>query len=112
MRRRLIDDYFVALVPEGTDVADPDVYPALLARMEREAVRATMAQYRGPRPKALLLDPIEWLVTDDPDEVERFQPAHDCEQCRAGNAAASEFLTANPGRFVACANLHYSEVWT
>lgn len=107
----MIDDYFIALIPAGIDINDVATYAELKEQMMRQADAYAMAQYGRRKPKLLLFQPTEWLVTGDPDEVERFQPDHDCDECRAGNRAARDFLLANPGRFVACGNLHYTEVW-
>lgn len=105
-----ISDVFAAAVPESYDLTDPEQFPVLFARMTDIARTATLAQYRRP-PKALLFEPIDWLVTSDPAEVEQFQPAHDCEECRAGNERALAFLRANPDRAIALGNLSYREVW-
>jgi hypothetical protein len=110
METRVIEDYFVAIVPVGINVNDVESYSRLIKTMKGEAYRAIMEQYKQP-PRALIVAPIEWLVTNSPKEVERFQPIHDCNECRAGNLRARQYLTANPDRFLACANLRYTEVW-
>jgi hypothetical protein len=110
MKAERITDYFVTVIPEAVDVNDVDAFAALREEMQRQVEVMLLRQYERP-PKALMLEPTEWLVTDSPDEVEAFQPEHDCAECRAGNQRACEFLIANPGRFVACGNLHYTEVW-
>lgn len=105
-----ISDVFAAAVPERYDLMDPEQFPVLFAEMTKSAEMTTLAQYRRP-PRALLFEPIEWLVTSDPGEVEQFQPAHDCEECRSGNERALAFLRANPDRAIALGNLSYREVW-
>jgi hypothetical protein len=62
-------------------------------------------------PQAVLLDRTDWLITNQPDEVERFQPAHGCARCRAGKDQARAFLAEHLHRYVALANLTYREVW-
>jgi FMN phosphatase YigB (HAD superfamily) len=109
MEPPFISDVFAAAVPEKFDLSNPEQFPAIHALMNQLAEVTTLGQYRR-RPKALLFAPTEWLVTSDPADIERFQPAH-CEECRAGNERALEFLRANPGRAVALGNLSYREVW-
>ena len=81
--------------------------------LDRLAEQTAAAQYADPawRPTALAFEPTEWLITRDAAEVERFQPAHDCEVCRAGNDRAREFLAEHPETWVALGNLTYREVW-
>jgi hypothetical protein len=65
----------------------------------------------GQGPAMIQFDPIEWKLTRDPAEVEAFQPAHDCEQCREGNEKAKRFLEEYPDRWVLLGNIHYVEMW-
>lgn len=105
MRLVPIDDVFCAAVPEGRE-SDPfldDEFRAL-------ALRSVVSQYDGS-PPALIDVNVEWLFTSDPAEVDKFQPAHDCERCRTGNDQARAFLRDNPGRTIALGNIHYVEVW-
>lgn len=85
--------------------------PEHLEALERLAQSNVMNQYKGRRPRAILMDKISWLITDDWEEVERFQPAHDCPTCRAGNDQAIAFLKEHPDRWLALGNLKYWEVW-
>lgn len=101
-----IDDYVILKVPHNIDPDDPG---ARLA-MDRMAEHQVMRQYERP-PRALLLDQIDWLVTSDWQEVERFQPAHDCAECQAGNARAIAFLKEHPEERLALGNMHYVEIW-
>lgn len=105
-KTEVIQDVFAMAVPEGVDPADPDLVPKLEALARAYVVR----QYQVA-PKALLFDTIDWLVTAEPADVEKFQPAHDCAACRAGNDQSLAFLRQNPGRYVALGNLTYTEVW-
>jgi hypothetical protein len=100
-------DYIVLAVPDH--VAHDD--PSLPERLTDEAQRNILAQYRRP-PRALIIEPIDWLITSNPSDVERHQPAHDCPTCRAGNDQAQAFLAEHPDRYLALGNLRYTEVWT
>jgi hypothetical protein len=102
-----IDDYVILAVPDDVDTDDPEVRQ----KLDDQAQIQIYGQYRKRRPKALLLDDIDWLITSDPDDVERHQPAHDCANCKAGNRKAQEYLRANPGKRLALGNLHYVEIW-
>jgi hypothetical protein len=90
MKAERITDYFVTVIPEAVDVNDVDAFAALREEMQRQVEVMLLRQYERP-PKALMLEPTEWLVTDSPDAVEAFQPEHDCAECRAGNQRACEF---------------------
>lgn len=105
--RPVIDDFIVLGVPAGTSLDDPGIREKLDSMSER----CIVAQYRRRRPKALLLRESEWLITSDWRDVERFQPAHDCAQCRAGNDQAIAYLREFPEKRLALGNLHYVEVW-
>jgi hypothetical protein len=85
--------------------------PEHVEMLDRLAQRSAMGQYKKQRPKALVMDKIEWLITDDWEEVERFQPAHDCATCRAGNDQAVAYLKEHPDRWLALGNMKYWEVW-
>lgn len=103
----LIDDFIAIALPPDVDPDRPD----LTALCDRQAERSIIAQYKGHGPRALVMVSTEWTFTSDPDEVEAFQPAHDCAVCRAGNDQAHAFLTEHPERVMALGNLHYIEVW-
>lgn len=105
MREVEIDDVFAALVPEGFDLDE------VKDRLSVEVQAQVWRQWREDRPLEIRFEPINWLMTQDPDEVERFQPAHECEVCRTGNEHIRTFLTANPDRWVVLGNMHYVEVW-
>lgn len=107
MRIEPIEDYVVLLVPEHMALDDE----RLLTMLNDQAQRTILAQYRRP-PRALAIEPIDWLITSDPAEVERHQPAHDCATCRAGNDQARAFLAEHPDRHLALGNLRYTEVWS
>ena len=99
-------DYFIAVWPEDVPITDPDTLNQLMAT----AIKYVWAQYVRP-PADIRFEAVSWLFTDDPDEIERCQPAHECSQCRDGNLQAQEYLRENPGRTLALADLKYVEVW-
>ena len=103
----MIDDFIVLGLPPGTS---PDE-PGILDKLDRMSERTVIDQYKGKRPRAIVMRETEWLITSDWREVERFQPAHDCATCRAGNDQAIAFLKEHPERRLALGNLHYEEVW-
>jgi len=79
-------------------------------RLHQLAMEQIMGQYGGEQPR-IELQPIDWLVTQDPDEIERHQPAHDCDECKAGNQRAQNYLRMNPGAWLWLGNLFYTEIW-
>jgi hypothetical protein len=101
-----IDDYVIIKVLRTDELNDATRKRLIDISMER-----IMAQYHDNPPKVLMMLPSEWIVTSDPDEVEAFQPDHDCENCRAGNARARMHLINHPEDRLACGNLHYVEIW-
>ena len=101
-----IQDYIILAVPPEVDLSDPGVAERLRDKAEAQIIH----QYRRP-PKALVIDAIDWLITNDWREVEINQPAHDCPTCRAGNDQAVAFLKEHPDRQLALGNLRYWEVW-
>lgn len=106
------DDVFCVAVPEGVDPTGTPNWAVLRPWLEAMARLWVRRQWQGvPGPVAIEFGDSDWLVTDNPDDVEKFQPAHDCVACLAGNDQAKAFLAEHPGRFVAMANLHYTEVW-
>lgn len=104
MDAKKITDYVALGIP---DDFPEDIDPKVL---ERQVYLLIIRQYERP-PMALLIDPIDWLITSDLAQVELHQPAHDCEECRKGNERAREFLAENPGRRIALGNVTYTEVW-
>lgn len=106
---REIHDFVILLVPSG---ADPDD-PMMMARMADMAHNKVMAQYAdfARRPSAIVMDEIDWLVTNDPEMVLAHQPGDGCPTCIAGNDQAVAFLREFPERVLACGNLHYWEMW-
>jgi hypothetical protein len=103
----LIQDYVILGMPPDVDPDSPDVREAL----NRLAERQVLMQYKGKPPKALVIDPIEWLITSDWRDVEAFQPAHDCEDCRSGNERAIALLKEHPTKRLALGNMTYLEMW-
>lgn len=106
MRTEPIIDYIVIVVPVEAEV-DDDMFDELTVLAQQMILR----QYRHP-PRALLVEPVDWLITSDPIDVELHQPEHDCAACLAGNDQARAFLAEHPDRRLALGNLHYTEVWT
>lgn len=107
MRTVPIDDVFAVALPQGMDPRDPTVPD----RLKRIATGLAWEQYEGNRPMVLRFDPIDWLITNDADEADAFQPVHDCVACRAGADQMRAFLAEHPDRWVVLGNLHYVEVW-
>jgi len=106
-RRHEANDVICLAVPDGVDPQDEN-FVKTLDMMAWENVRKQFSK----RARLTLTERrTEWLITNDPDKVEQFQPAHDCEECRTGNAKAKAFLIANPTATVAMGNVHYVEVW-
>lgn len=102
-----IADFIVLGVPASVTLDDPEVRQ----KLDDMATLTMMGQYKGKRPKALLMKDIEWLITSDWEDVERFQPAHDCAACRAGNDQAIAMLKEFPEKRLALGNLFYWEIW-
>lgn len=105
MKVEPIEDYVIIALPEYAVVDD-----RLLEALTIEAQRQIISQYDKP-PKALMIEPIDWLVTSSAEEVERHQPAHKCAACLAGNDRARAYLAEFPDRCLALGNLRYTEVW-
>lgn len=89
----------------------PDVRAAVMEKLTMAAWESVWAQWPDRKPLRLEDSHIDWLITGDPDEVDRFQPAHDCEECRRGNVKAREALRDRPGTMVALGNIRYVPVW-
>lgn len=106
-------DVFCAAVPDNINPADPLQYGLLVTQLDRVALKYTARQWdqQHRRPLEIRNFTSEWFVTASEDDIEKFQPAHDCAACRAGNAQAAAFLRDNPGRYIALANLSYTEIW-
>jgi hypothetical protein len=100
-------DYIILRVPPHVDPDGEDARKL----MNQMAEFQVMGQYKPKdRPKAIVLDPIEWLITSDWEEVERTQPAHQCAACLAGNDQAVAFLKEHPDQRLALGNLKYWEI--
>lgn len=105
-RRHEANDVLCVAVP-NTDLAHED----LMKLLEGAAWQYVFKQWPKRSRVVLTEQRIEWLITNDPDKVDEFQPVHDCETCRSGNAQARAFLLESPDTTVAMANIHYVEVW-
>lgn len=112
-REHATADVFAASVPANVDPNDNTQFTQLIGYLDIIAKAYVHKQWEGAheRPTAIKHLVSDWTVTDKPEEVEEFQPAHDCAACRAGNDQAMTYLREHPGRWVALANLHYIEVW-
>jgi hypothetical protein len=105
-RRHEANDVLCVAVP-NTDLAIED----LMKLLEGAAWEYVRKQFSKRARLTLTEQRIDWLITNDPDKVDEFQPVHDCETCRSGNAKARAFLLESPDTTVAMANIHYVEVW-
>lgn len=111
-RRHTSNDVFAAAVPPNINPDDDNQREQLLTYLDGVARDWVWKQWpTGERPVEIEFAASEWLITSDPDKVELFQPAHDCAACRAGNDQCMAYLKANPGAWVAMANMTYVEVW-
>ena len=113
MRRETFSDVFVCGIPKEVDTTDPMHNVTLLAHLEKLARDWVWRQW-GPgeaRPIDIEFHVTDWLITDEIDKVDEFQPAHDCAACLAGNDQAKAYLREHPGRWLAMANMTYTEVW-
>jgi hypothetical protein len=111
-----VQDVLMLAIPEQIDPliytqSGSDVREAFTASLQREAVESVWAQWPTRPPVRVDFDKINWLITKDVADIESFQPAHDCPDCWMGNLQAEEFLKANPGRWIAMANITYTPVW-
>jgi hypothetical protein len=112
-----VQDVICLAIPDGID---PQVFldghvelrEAFFDKLNRLAQAQVWNQWPTRRPKRVDWETIEWLVTDQVDDVQEFQPAHDCAQCRLGNTRAEAFLREHPGRWLAMGNLTYTPIWT
>lgn len=111
MKRVQQDDVFCAKVPDGIDPADKGQRALLILWLEQQSRFWVAAQWGGAGPARIEYLPSEWLITCTVADVDGFQPAHGCAACLAGNDQARAFLAANPGRWLAMANLRYVEYW-
>lgn len=106
MREVTIHDVFACAIPSDRRPLDPEV----TAYMTDLAHQVTRDQYFD-RDIVLRFEPIEWLITNDADEADAFQPVHDCPTCQAGADQMRAFLNELPDRWIALGNLTYVEVW-
>jgi hypothetical protein len=107
-----IEDVVCLAVPAKIDPTNPAIAAVIPSMLTSMAEASIGLQYTGRRaPDKIELDQIDWLITSNREDVEKFQPAHDCAACRAGNDQALAFLRENPGRFIAMGNMKYRETW-
>jgi hypothetical protein len=107
VRQNDVDDVIALSLPAGVEPTDV----GLVRKLNQLTVNQTVAQYTDEVPTAILVRSIEWLYTQDPDEVERFQPSDHCVKCRAGNDQMIAFLKEYPGQWVALGSVRYTEMW-
>jgi hypothetical protein len=111
-----VQDVLCLSIPEEIDQAlyldDPVLHAALINQLTRMATTIIWGQWTHVRPVRVDDFAADWLLTNDLVDVERFQPAHNCPDCWAGNRKAEAFLRTHPGRWVAMANLVYTPVWS
>lgn len=110
----------MTLVEEYTDVValkmpldiDPE-RDSYLDWLNTVAERSVWIQWNGvkDRPDAIIVDRIDWLVTSSIEDVEKFQPAHDCPTCLAANDQMIAYLREFPGNYIAMGNMTYREEW-
>lgn len=109
-RKVPVQDVYCAVVPAALR-GRPE--PEVIAAMNESLLIETARQYLGTIGKLMRLEDLhaDFLITDDPADVERFQPAHDCAHCRAGNDQAMAHLREHPDQPIGLANISYTEVW-
>lgn len=104
-------DVMCMAVPEHVDPTVLLIDGVPSEQLRSVAIQSLMPQYEGQPPRAILLDSMDALVTNERADIEKFQPAHDCAACRAGNDQADTFLRDHPGRWLVLANVAYREIW-
>lgn len=108
MKELTVEDVFACSIPD--DMAPDD--PVVKSYLTIQARAATWRQYGAPAiPLDIRFEPIEWLVTNNADEADAFQPSHDCVTCQAAADQIRAFLAEHPDRWIALGNLTYIEVW-
>lgn len=106
MRHQPIEDYLTVALPPDVDRDDPGLEDRLQA-----AVMTLLLQQYEVYPMAILIESVKWCITNDMDEITAFKPDHLCPACLAGHDQAMAFLQEHPNRLLACANVHYIEIW-
>ena len=107
---KVITDVVCLAVPEDID-PERDQMSEFMTAMAEQSVWFQYERDGAQKPDAIFFESIDWLITKNPADVEKFQPAHDCAACRAGNDQSLAYLKANPGRWIAMGNLTYREEW-
>lgn len=94
---------------DPTNTARPEVSLQVLEILQAGVV----LQYRGAAVQPVRIFDLRAVCkfTRDVWEVDAAQPAHDCQECRAGNERAKAFLRANPGKWIGLATVMYSVEW-
>lgn len=107
-----VQDVMALVVPDYADPADEVSRAFLVPTLDILARKMVARQYvHHPVQPEVRMEVIDWLLTRDPEDVEKFQPAHDCAACRAGNDQALAQLREHPDQWIALANITYTEVW-
>ena len=107
MQHKEVDDVIALSLPVGYD----PTMEGLINDLNRLAVEKTITQYDGPGPGAIMIQGIEWMFTQEPDAIDRFQPAGHCASCQAGNDQLRAYLKEFPDGWLALGNIRYVEVW-
>lgn len=121
--RREIDDVLMVSTPERVKLDSP----VLLEAWEAEVIGIARAycwkQYQIPgrrQPADIKFEKFGVHVTQDPADIETYQPAGHCDSCRQSNEKAVAYLTGtlNPDgarppkeRSITMVNIHFVEVW-
>ena len=106
----IIDVIILAVPPDKMDTPEDK----LGDEMNTLAMITVWAQFAGRArmPININLKKIDWTITGDPDEVERFQPAHECRSCQQANRLAAQALRDDSSLMLALGNIFYDEVWS
>jgi hypothetical protein len=114
---RTIQDVICLAIPEGIDPeeclygAGLEVRERFIERLTQMAQEQVWTQWPGEQPESVDWEYVEWMITREIEDVQDFQPAHDCAECRLGNVRAEMFLREFPGRWIAMGNLTYTANW-
>lgn len=108
---REIKEVLIMLVPRkdqerSLDDLRPIIDEIAMSKVGEQYVRQNRTVMVG-----LVFTDLDWLITGDPNEVEKFQPAHDCAKCLSGNDQARAYLREHPDRKLALCNITYTEIW-
>lgn len=103
-----VKDVLTMVIPESLGIGDPRTHLLVYSQCV-QWVHAQFKQYPEAERPTIHFDRIDTLITDDFETADAFQPAHECDKCLEGTRLTAEFLRDHPGRFVALANIYYTE---